>query len=213
MDEKKLDILKDLIVDEDHSLEDLKRLVEKSKPFIKIESNTGKILLSAKYPFNTREKIIVYLIGIYFSKELGLNQDLQVTSRVISENINVVITSMSGALGEYVRNNIIGQDDNSYSIKYYEIEAQLDGLTNKYLMGKKVTTTAVKRKVTKLPKKNQTKKRKTTAIAIKKIERTYEEEKLKNELKKYQLTTDKLFSSINVVKGGLMLLRGWKGNS
>ena len=46
MDNKKLDILKDLIVDEEHTLEDLSRLVEKSKPFLKIESKTGKIIIS-----------------------------------------------------------------------------------------------------------------------------------------------------------------------
>ena len=213
MENNKLDILKDLVVDENHSLEDLKRLVGKSKPFIKIEGNTGKILLSTEYSYNTREKIILYLIGMYFSKELGLNQDLQITSREISNNINVVITSMSGALGEYVRSHIVSQEDNSYSIKYYAIEAQLDMLTDKYLLKNKSSPVNNKKKTTKIPKRKKSTTQKSAVTPINKIEKEYEEETLKNELEKYQLTSDNLFSIINTVNSGLMLLRGWKGNS
>ena len=63
MENKKLDILKDLIIDEEYTLEDLKRLVEKSKSFLKIESKSGKVIVSPKYPFTTREKIVILLIG------------------------------------------------------------------------------------------------------------------------------------------------------
>ncbi len=213
MKEEKLNILKDLVVDENHSLEDLKRLVDKSKPFIKIENQTGNILISADYPFNTREKIIIFLIGIYFSKELGLNQDVQITSRYISENINVLITSMSGALGEYVKGNIVSKNDNSYSIKYYEIENQLDKLTDKYILNHTQSSVRSKPQKTKLSKKKTLNKRRLNIQSVKKIEKTYDEETLKNELAKYQLTTENLFSVINIVNNGFMLLRGWKGNS
>lgn len=213
MDEKKLNILKDLIVDEDHTLEDLKRLVQKSKPFIMIENHTGKILISAKYPFTASEKIITFLVGIYFSKELGLNQELQITSRLISENINVVITSVSGPLGGLVWNNIVGQEKNSYLIKYYEIEKQLDILSSKYLLKDKEPPPTVIKQKTKLAKKKQPATRKLRSAPVNKVEKTFKEEALKNELDKYQLTKDKLFSIVNMLGDGMMLLRGWKGNS
>jgi len=213
MNEDKLNILKDLVVDEDHTLEDLKRLVEKSKSFIKIENHTGKILITPQYPFNTHEKIVVFLVGMYFSKELGLNQESQITSRIISENINVVITSMSGALGDLVRNNIVGREDNSYSIKYYEIESQLDGLTNKYLLKKEGTKTTLIKRKTKSFKKNKTLVKKRPVLKSDKIEKVYQEEELKDELTKYKLNIDQLFSTINIVNGSLILLKGWKGNS
>ena len=43
--QKKLDVLKELLVDEEHTIEDLKKLVEKAKPYIKIESKSLDRLL------------------------------------------------------------------------------------------------------------------------------------------------------------------------
>ena len=62
MHEEKLNILKDLVVDEEHTLEDLRRLVEKSKPIIKIENKTGNIIISPEFQFTVSEQIILYLI-------------------------------------------------------------------------------------------------------------------------------------------------------
>ena len=142
----RLNILKDLIVDEEHSLEDLKRLVEKSKSFLKIENKSGNIIITSNFSFTVNEKIIIYLIGKYFVNELGLNDKTQITSRNISENIDIAQTTLSDPLGEGIRKKIVEIKDNSYSIKYYEIENQLDSLTNKYLLKKDVAKITLKKR-------------------------------------------------------------------
>lgn len=208
MNENKLDILKDLIVDEEHTLEDLKRLVDKSKHFLKIENKTGKIIISPDFPFIVSDKIIIFLIGMYFSREYGLNQDAQITSRFISENINVAQTTISGPLGDYVRNKIVSADDNSYFIKYYEIENQLDQLTDKYILKKKgAPKAAVKPKSKNVRKKEEHRKIKP------KTEKEINEDSLKNEIDKHNLTEDNLHSVFNVNGGNILLLRGWKGST
>ena len=213
MDEIKLDILKDLIVDEEHTIEDLKRLVEKSKNFLKIENKTGKIIISPKFPFTVSDKIIIFLIGVYFSKEYGLNKDVQVTSRFISENINAAQTTISGPLGDYVRNKIVSADDNSYSIKYYEIENQLDQITDKYMLKKKSEPKVVtKPKIKKVQKKIVRKKEPKREIKSK-TSREIDEDSLKNEIKRHDLTEEDLYSIFNVYEGKIFLLRGWKSTS
>ena len=213
MDKKKLDILKDLIIDEEYTLEDLRRLVDKSKPFLKIESKTGKIITSPEIPLTVREKIIVYLIGIFFSKELGLNQDVQITSRHISENIEIPQTTISGPLGDYIKSKIVNIANNSYAIKYYEIEKQLDYLTEKYLLKKKKNAAITSKKVRSIEKNKTNNRRKISEAISQKIDRSFQEESLKNELVKYNLTINNLFSVINIVDKKIILLRGWKGRS
>lgn len=213
MDNKKLDILKDLIIDEEYTLEDLRRLVEKSKSFLKIESKSGKIIISPEFPLTIREKIIVYLIGFYFSKELGFNQDVQITSRYISENIEIAQTTISGPLGDYVKSKIVSIDNNSYAIKFYEIEKQLNRLTENYLLKKKKKTNITSKKVRSIEKKETNKRRKTSEVVSQKINKSFQEESLKNELVKHNFTLDNLYSVINIVDKKIILLRGWKGTT
>jgi len=213
MDNKKLDILKVLIIDEEYTLEDLRRLVEKSKPFLKIESKSGNIIISPEFPLTISEKIIIYLIGIYFSKELGFNQDVQITSRHISENIEIAQTTISGPLGDYIKSKIVGRDNNSYAIKYYEIEKQLDCLTKKYLLKEKKNTVITSREVRSIEKKKINNRSKTSKPESQEINRLLQEESLKNELVNHNLTMDKIYSVINIVDNKILLLRGWKGSS
>lgn len=213
MDKKKLDILKDLIVDEEYTLEDLKRLVEKSKPFLKIESKSGNIIISPEFPLTVSEKIIIYLIGIYFSKELGFHQDVQITSRHISENIEIAQTTISGPLGDYFKSKIVSNDNNSYAIKYYEIEKQLDCLTEKFLLKKKKNIAITSKKARTIEKQKINNKNNISKPISQKISRSLQEESLKNELAKYNLTMDKLYSVINIIDNKIILLRGWKGTS
>jgi hypothetical protein len=212
MEKKKLDILKNLIIDEEYTLEDLRRLVEKSKSFLKIEGKSGKIITSPEYPLTTREKIIVYLIGFYFSKELGFNEDVQITSKYISENIDIVQTTMSGPLGDIVKNKIVGKDNNTYAIKFYEIEKQLNYLIEKYLPMKKINTTFTSKKVISIENSETNNRREISEIS-QKTKKSIQEESLKNEMVKYNLTIDNLYSVINLVDNKIILLRGWKGAS
>ncbi len=210
MDNKKLDILKDLLVDEECTLEDLRRLVDKSKPFLKIESKSGKIIFSQEFSLTVKEKIVIYLIGSYFSKELGLNKEVQISSRNISENIEIAQTTISGPLGDYVKNKIIGIENNSYAIKFYEIEKHLNHLTEKYLLKKKINTIIPSKKSRSTEKNNR---KITSEVVSQKTKKTFQKESLKNEIVKYNLTIDDLYSVINIVDNEIILLRGWKGST
>jgi len=216
MDEKKLNILKDLILDEEHTLEDLRRLVEKSKSFLKIESKTGNVIISTDFPFTVNERIILCLIGIYFSKELGLNQDVQITSRFISEAIDIAQTSISGPLGEYVRRNIVGSKENSYAVKYHEIEKQLDLLVSKYLAGVKnsVPTLSPASSPRQNKRKQQSKpKKRIIKTSDSESTKSVNEELFQNELQKHNLSRDDIDSLVNIVDNNILLTRGWKSPS
>jgi len=216
MSEKKLEILKDLLVDEEHTLEDLRRLVSKSKPFLKIENNTGGIIISSEYPFITSEKAVIFLIGIYFSKEIGLNQDAQITSRVISESIDVKPTSLSGPLGELVRNKIVYKDGDSYSIKYYDIEKQLNILTERYLLKETTIQTTKKPRTRKRQKAKSPKTTKKVYLSSNASKEKIQREKLEGKeteknLEEYELTVNNLYSIFNIDGSNIILLRGFKG--
>ncbi|MBU0459655.1 MAG: hypothetical protein KJ771_02500 [Nanoarchaeota archaeon] len=211
VDEKKLGILKELFVHEEHTLEDLRRLVNLSKPFLKIESKTGEIFVSREFPLRVPERAILYLIGIYFSREAGLNKDIQITSGVISENIDTIQTTLSGPLGDLINKRIIFKDKESYLIKYYEIEKQLDFLTNKYLVNKEFTN-SIQPKQKKIAKKSIIKKSKTRKIVSKdeKIKQQLPEDVVEEDLKKFDLSIDQLNTIFNQDKNNIILLRGFK---
>ena len=212
MEKKKLDILKDLIIDEEYTLEDLKRLVEKSKSFIKIESKSGKVIISPEFAFTTREKIVIFLIGFHFSKELGLNQDVQITSSYMSENIEVAQTTLSGPLGDIVKNKIVAKEDNTYAIKFYEIENQLNLLIEKYFPTKISNLNLISKKKKPITKKN-TNVRKKKAESSEKAIKSINEELLITAMAPHNFTIDNLYSVVNIVNNKMILLRGWKGAS
>lgn len=213
MHNDKLNILKELVVEEEHTLEDLKRLVEKSKPFLKIENKTGKIIFTIECPLAVSDKIMIYLIGVYFAKELGLYNEEQITSKFISDNINIAQTSISGPLGEHVRKNVISSDEGSFTINYYEIENQLDYLIKKLITEKGLTQKQIKQKRPVKSKAKKVRYKKAPKKHLIDAERTIIEEQLESELKKNSITRDDISSVFNVFDSNIILNRGWRGAS
>jgi hypothetical protein len=212
MDEKKLNILKDLLVNDEHSLEDLQKLVQKAKPFIQIEAKSGSIIIKPIYPYTISEKIILFLTGIYFSKELGLNDD-DITSRVISENLGIPQTSLSGALGEYCRQKIVLCEDGEYSIKFYEIEQQLNSLEKKYIHKSVIVSpkhefkkTIYKNPTDKIVRKNKQPRLKNTFSS-----EINDAQSIDSFLSSYELTKIDLEKVFNVTGSGVYILNGHKG--
>ncbi|MFA5174570.1 MAG: hypothetical protein WC438_05310 [Candidatus Pacearchaeota archaeon] len=212
MNENKLSILKDLLVSEEHTLEELKTLVEKSKKFIKIEEKSGKVIISPEFDLTSSEKIALYLVGVYFSKEMGLNGEEQITSRKISDSINVAQTTLSGPLGELVRKKIVEQKDNSYEIKYYEINNFLDSLVEKYanleINSKKKLGRPKKSKKNNSPKKIITPKKVEKFIKLKENDELFEKR-----LKEQEIEVSDFDSIYNIDNDQIILLRGFKGTT
>lgn len=212
IEQKKLNILKELLVSEEHSIEDFKRLVEKAKPFIKIENKTGKVILSSDFPLKVSDKIILFLVGTYFSKELGMNLDMPITSRHISENIGISQTTISGPLGEFFRDNIVSKDDSSYSIKYYEIEKLLDGICTRYL-SKKEPKTISKLEIENRKIKKQRKKETKSIDFQPLVKRTFDENLFEKNINKYNLNKNEINSIFNFNGKSFVLLRGFKSTN
>ncbi len=208
MEEDRLNILKDLLVSEEHTLEELKILVEKSKTFLKIESKSGNIILSSEFDFTVLERIALYLIGSYFSKELGLNEEEQITSRSIGDNINVAQTTLSGPLGELVRKKIIEQKNNSYAIKYYEINNFLDALVEKYITKK----TNLKKRLGR-PRKSKSRKKIVNSKKEAEVINLEEDNFIEERLKEQNIEKNDFDSIYNISAWHIIILRGFKGST
>jgi len=151
MEDEKKEILKELIISEKDTIKKLRLLVEKSKKYIGINEKDGKIII--KNPnFSNRKKILLLLIGRYFSKELGLIKKDSLTLREISKELGTKVTTVSGPVGDLVKAGILKKENAEYRILHYRIEEVLNNFENekenKKTVSKKIKTT----KKTKMPK-------------------------------------------------------------
>jgi hypothetical protein len=211
MAQNKMDILQDLFVDESHTLEDLKRIKDKSHNFFKIEQKSGKILISHEYNFITKEKIVLFLIGKYLCKEVGF-EEVITTSKLMSEELNIQQTSLTAPLNELESQHVLTKEGTSYKIKYYQIEKQLDILHSKYILHEeqKKTNSSTPSKIRRKPAKKKT----NRPIQVKEdpevILTKQTDEEINNELGKYELKSDNFYTIFNFHKGRLIILKGFK---
>jgi len=103
----KKEILKDIIMKEEDVLAQLQRLVKLAKPFIKIEENTGRPVLSTDFSFTNYEKIFLFLLGKYFAYHSGITKETTIKMRDLSDELGIAVTTLSAPLGRLVRDHII----------------------------------------------------------------------------------------------------------
>lgn len=207
MNEEKLNVLKDLFIDESHTLDDLKRLKDKSQDFFKIEQKTGKILIQHYYGFTVKEKIILLLIGKYFCEEVGYKKE-NITSKLISKLLHIQQTSLTAPLGDLVLNNILSKKETSYTINYYKIENQLDVLNEKYISEKK--NKIVKNKIT---EKKSKRKPKSKYYIKKETANNYKlrsKENIKEYIRNKGIEIDDLSYVFNLNNNKLIILDGYQ---
>lgn len=131
--EKKKNILKDIIMKKEDVLAQLQRLVTLAKPYIKIEENTGRPVISTDYSFTNYEKIFLYLSGRYFAYHSGIIKETTVKIREVSDELGIAVTTLSAPLSRLVKNRIINKPQkNSYQINPHKMEAFLKKLNEKY---------------------------------------------------------------------------------
>ena len=70
VENKKKEILREIITDDDSALLFFKKLVEAAKPFLKVEHKTGSVVISAEFNFANSDKIFLLLLGKVFRHEL-----------------------------------------------------------------------------------------------------------------------------------------------
>lgn len=127
----KKEILKGLLLSEQDTLNKFAELVKKSRKLFGIEEKTKKIIIHNPNLYND-EKIIIMLIGKYFSKELDLIDSSEMTSRDISDELSIKITTISAPLGKLVQDGYVRRDDEKYKVNFYKVDEILERLNAKY---------------------------------------------------------------------------------
>ncbi|MCG2719101.1 MAG: hypothetical protein L6408_09760 [Nanoarchaeota archaeon] len=137
MDEEmksKKDILKELLLTEEDTIKKLKVIIDKTKNFVRLDQKTNKIVVSNEYSFSNPEKILLYLIGKYFSKELGLSENEGMDIRELEEESGIKKTTLSKPLGDLIYSGFVGQSNKKkYFIHHYHIEKTVKLLHEKFI--------------------------------------------------------------------------------
>ncbi len=130
----KKEILKELLLTEEDSLAKLKSLIEKTKAIIKIDRKSCKIVISSDFEFSNPEKLLLFLIGRYFSKELGICDKESLDLQELETTTGIKKTTLSKPLGGLVYSGYIGQDkEKKYFVYHYKIEGIINLLHDKYV--------------------------------------------------------------------------------
>jgi len=131
--EKKREILKDIIMKEEDVLAQLQRLVKLAKPFIKIEENTGRIVLMADFPLTNYEKIFLLLLGKFFAYHSRITKETTVKIRELSDELGIKVTTLSAPLGRLVENHFVSKPQkDAYQVNPHQVEVFLKELTRRY---------------------------------------------------------------------------------
>lgn len=130
----KEDILKELLLTEEDTLEKLKTLIEKTKALVQIDQKTNKIVISTKFSFSNPEKVLLFLVGKYFSKELGLSEEEGMDIQELEKESGIKRTTLSKPLGGLSYSGFITQDEQKkYLIHHYKIEETVQALHDKFI--------------------------------------------------------------------------------
>jgi hypothetical protein len=130
----KEEILKELLLTEEDTLTKLRVLIDKTKTLVKIDQKTNKIVISSEYLFSNPEKILLLLIGRYFSKELGISNTEGTDIQELEKESGIKKTTLSKPLGGLSNSGYIGQDNGKrYFVHHYKIEEIVNLLHSKFI--------------------------------------------------------------------------------
>jgi len=130
----KEEILKELLLTEEDTLKKMKTLIDKTKALVKIDQKTNKIVVSPELNFSNPEKVILFLIGKYFSKELGVSKKEGMDIQELEKESGIKKTTLSKPLGGLLNSGYIGHDvEKRYFVHHYKIEEIVHSLHNKFI--------------------------------------------------------------------------------
>jgi len=132
IEQEKKDILSKIFLKEGDTLKELGELVTLSSGFFKIEQESASVIFNQDVSISNRDKIILLLIGRYFSKEMGVLQSDVLPIAEISKQLGIPNTTASAPLGDLVKKKIVRKTDNGdYGIIYHRIKNELQRLNDK----------------------------------------------------------------------------------
>lgn len=115
-------------------LKKLKMLIDKTKNLIKIDHKTNKIVVPSEYNLSVPEKVLLFLIGKYFSKELGISKIEGMDIQEIEKESGIKKTTLSKPLGGLLDSGYIEQDnERKYFVHHYQIGKIINLLHEKFI--------------------------------------------------------------------------------
>ena len=152
----KEEILKELLLTEEDTIEKLKTLIDKTKNLVRIDQKTDRIVISNEHNFSNPERLLLFLVGKYFSKELGLSDKEGMNIQELEKESGIKKTTLSKPLGGFLYSGWIGQDkEKRYFIRHYQIEKIVNSLHEKFTENKpNAKGISIKYKPATKPKKN-----------------------------------------------------------
>ncbi len=134
----KKEILKELLLSEEDTKKKLKALIDKTKLLLKIDQKTKAIVISSEFDFLNPEKILLFLIGRYYSKELGMSENEKMDIQELEKESRIKKTTLSKPLGLLLHSGYIDQDNEKrYFVHHYKIEGITNSLHDKFIEKKK----------------------------------------------------------------------------
>ena len=126
-DPAKKKILERLLVDREQKLE---TLVTKAENIVRIDRKSGEpVIVVPRSELTDRQLIGAYMIGKYFSNELGLVKTATVTTRELAEKLPLDLKVASARLSELKKEAIVKSiSRGEYKIVFQGIEILLDDI-------------------------------------------------------------------------------------
>ena len=130
----KSEILRELLLTEEDTLDNLEVLIDKIKIFFRIDQKTKKIVLSSEFNFLDQEIILLVLIGKYFSKELGLSDNEGMNIQELENECQIKKTTFSKPLDGLLDLGYVWIDNEQrFLVQHYRIEDIVKSLNDKYI--------------------------------------------------------------------------------
>ena len=120
------EILKDLVLKKEDKVVKLKQMIGRAKTLFQIDEETKKVLIDPAMNITSKDKIVLFLVGRHFQKELGMTQKNSASISEIGDSLNILQTSLSAPLLELRERKILIKDGIEYSIPYQEIERNIE---------------------------------------------------------------------------------------
>ncbi len=124
---KERKILNKLLLDEEDYLKRLEETIDKVLEYLRIESQTGKVILNDSVKrLPVHHQIRTLLIGIYFSHKLAILPDDRMTYKEIAYELGRPASGVSSRLSQLVKDGDIGKDEGGrFFVPFHRIDSTL----------------------------------------------------------------------------------------
>jgi len=106
-DDRKKEIIKELILKEEDVIKKFERLVKLAANFIEIEETTGRVLIKNEIDLSYPEKIFLIALGKYFAHHYEIIDDYSISIQELGEELGgIPVSNFSKSLSKHVDDKI-----------------------------------------------------------------------------------------------------------